>query len=242
MALGEFLRTRRSRVRPDDVGLPGGHRRRVPGLRREEVALLAGISAEYYLRLEQGRDRHPSDQVVAALARALRLAPDESAYLSALARPAPAPISPGLVSDSIRSLIDGWPETAALVQGPGGVTLAANRLAVDLSPHFAEGGNPLRAVFLEPSMRAFYRDWEATTEKAVAFLRSVADPSFEPLISSLDRESPRFRELWARQDVERRTSGLTLVRHPVAGDLDLLYEKLIVPPDLLLITYQGFRL
>jgi transcriptional regulator with XRE-family HTH domain len=132
--LGEYLRVRRERLRPEDVGLPGGSRRRVPGLRREEVALLAGISVEYYLRLEQGRDQHPSDQVVSSLARALQLDADAESYLKKLAEPARqarrrAPKAEK-VGAGVLSLIDSWPTTPALVQGRYLTTLAANPLAV----------------------------------------------------------------------------------------------------------------
>jgi transcriptional regulator with XRE-family HTH domain len=248
--LGEYLRVRRERLRPEDVGLPGGSRRRVPGLRREEVALLAGISVEYYLRLEQGRDQHPSDQVVSSLARALQLDADAESYLKKLAEPARqarrrAPKAEK-VGAGVLSLIDSWPTTPALVQGRYLTTLAANPLAVALSPYFTPGVNSLRAAFLEPEMRELYRDWEGMTAKAVAYLRSVIagsldDPRLLELIGELSVHSERFRMLWARQDVRLKTSGLTQLNHPQVGALDLQYEKLALPGTggQMLITYHA---
>ena len=249
-ALGDFLRARRERLRPQDVGLPPGARRRVPGLRREKVALLAGISVEYYLRLEQGRDRHPSDQVLDSIARALRLGRDARLHLRELARPADAAgrEAPGSeqVGAGIRTLMDTWTATPALVHGRHLTTLAANPMAVALSPFFAPGVNTLRAAFLEPEMRAFYRDWDEMTAKAVAYLRSLAgsraaDPPLAGLIDELARDSERFRALWARQDVRRRTSGTTRLLHPRVGPLELRYEKLALPgaPGQMLVTYHA---
>ncbi|ETK33119.1 helix-turn-helix transcriptional regulator [Microbispora sp. ATCC PTA-5024] len=248
--LGDYLRVRRERLRPEDVGLPPGGRRRVPGLRREEVAFLAGISVEYYLRLEQGRDQNPSDQVLESIARALRLDGDAVAYLRELARPArPAarrPSRPERVSASVQSLIANWTTTPALVHGRYMTTLAANPLAVALSPFFAPGVNTLRAAFLEPEMRVFYRDWDEMTAKAVAYLRSVTgplagDPRFLELIGELSLGSDRFRTLWARHDVRQKTSGLTRLLHPQVGPLDLRYEKLALPgaPGQMLVTYHA---
>lgn len=250
--LGDYLRARRERVRPGDVGLPAGDRRRVPGLRREEVALLAGISAEYYLRLEQGRDRHPSDQVLDSIARALRLDTDAETYLHELARPPLAArrraAKPERVSAGVQSLIGNWATTPALVHGRHMSTLAANSMAVALSPYFAPGVNTLRAAFLEPELREFYRDWDAMTAKAVAYLRSVIgadvdDPKLVELIGELSLHSERFRTLWARQDVRQKTSGLTRLLHPQVGALDLHYEKLALPesPGQVLITYHAER-
>jgi transcriptional regulator with XRE-family HTH domain len=245
--LGEYLRARRELIRPGEVRLPEGERRRVPGLRREEVALLAGISAEYYLRLEQGRDHHPSDQVLDSIANALRLDTEAAAYLHGLARPVPPkrrrPTRPEKVSTSVRNLIANWTTTPAYVHGRSGDVLAANPLASALSPHYAPGANPLRAAFLEPEMRVFYRDWDGMTAKAVPYLRAVADiddPRLISLIGELSLRSDRFRTLWARHDVREKTSGLTLLLHPQVGPLDLQYEKLALPgAGQMLITYHA---
>jgi transcriptional regulator with XRE-family HTH domain len=248
--LGDYLRVRRERLRPDEVGLPAGARRRVPGLRREEVALLAGISAEYYLRLEQGRDRHPSEQVLDGLARALQLDADAETYLHELASsgrtPRRRPPRPERVSPSVQSLIDNWTTTPAFVQGRLMTVLAANAMAVALSPFFAPGANLLRAAFLEPEVREFFRDWDEMTAKIVAHLRSVVgagivDPRLAELIGELSLSSERFRMLWARQDVRLRTSGITGLLHPQVGPLDLHYEELELPgaPDQMLSTYHA---
>ena len=249
-AFGDYLRVRRERLRPDQVGLPTGTRRRVPGLRREEVALLAGISVEYYLRLEQGRDQRPSDQVLGSIARALQLDADAETYLHELAHPPRAArranARPERVSASVQNLIDNWTTTPAHVHGRYMVTLAANSMAVALSPFFAPGVNSLRAAFLEPEMRELYRDWDEMTAKSVAYLRSVIggavdDPRLVELVGELSLQSERFRTLWARQDVRQKTSGVTHLLHPQVGALDLRYEKLALPgaPGQMLVTYHA---
>ncbi|MEV6349305.1 helix-turn-helix transcriptional regulator [Actinoplanes sp. NPDC051851] len=245
--LGAFLRARREQIRPEDVGLTTGARRRVPGLRREEVALLAGISAEYYLRLEQGRDHHPSDQILTALAGALRLDDDANAYLHRLAHPAPRPRrrrgrGAGPV---LQPLLDAWPATPAYAQDGTGRVTAANHLAVALSPAFAVGQVPLRAVFRDPEMRRLYPDWNDVTAKTVAGLRTLltgdtADPELLELIGELTLTSDRFRTLWARREVRTRTSGVTRFAHPLAGPLDLHYEKFPHPEHRqLLVVYRA---
>ncbi|MGW0212536.1 MmyB family transcriptional regulator, partial [Streptomyces sp. NPDC003233] len=174
-ALGEFLRARRALVRPEQVGLPGGGLRRVPGLRREEVAMLAGISSDYYLRLEQGRDRNPSVQVLQAIAGVLRLDADATAHLVGLAQDRPGPgVRSGRrtqqVPASLLQLIDGWPRNPAYVQNRYTDCLAANALATALTPNYRPGVNLLRAVFLDPAERELRRDWEDLTEEGVANL------------------------------------------------------------------------
>lgn len=236
-SFGEYLRGRREQLRPEDVGLSAGDRRRVPGLRREEVALLAGISTEYYLRLEQGRDRHPSAQVLDSIGHALQLDDEARAYLLSLSQPTivrrPRRAAE-TVSSGARSLIDSWTTTPAYIDGASFTVLAANPLAVALSPHFAPGENTLRALFFDPEMRTFYRDWESITANAVPYLRSmigsdVDDPRAVSLIGELSLRSDRFRALWARQDVRYRPSGMTRIQHPLVGPLDLSYEKLLLP-------------
>jgi transcriptional regulator with XRE-family HTH domain len=246
--LGEFLRARREQLTPEAAGLPGGDRRRVPGLRREEVAMLAGVSVEYYLRLEQGRDLHPSDQILDGIAAALQLDDDAVAYLHRLAHPAPRRRRrerPRPRGTGLQQLIDCWPATPAYAQGTTGRVVAANRLAVALSPFFAVGSNPLRAAFLEPAMRELYPDWEEMTAKVVAGLRAMlsldtAEPALLETIGELSVASDRFRTLWARRDVRAKTSGLTRFDHPVAGQLELSYEKLIQPESRqLLVIYHA---
>jgi len=246
--LGQFLRARREQLSPQQAGLPGGERRRVPGLRREEVALLAGVSVEYYLRLEQGRDLHPSDQILDSIASALQLDDDAVAYLHRLAHPAPRarrrtraqPPRPAL-----QQLLDSWPLTPAHATGASGRVVAANRLAVTLSPFFAVGSNLLRAAFLEPEMRHLYPDWDDMTAKAVSGLRAMlalanAEPELLETIGELTVASERFRTLWRRRDVRARASGLTRLDHPAAGMLELSYEKMILPDTRqLLVVYHA---
>lgn len=247
--LGSFLRARREQLSPEQAGLPAGVRRRVPGLRREEVAHLAGISPEYYLRLEQGRNRHPSDQILDSLAAALRLDDDAIAYLHRLAHPAPAarrrrPRRQGSGTD-LQPLLDSWPLTPAYAQGPGGRVVAANRLAMALCPFFAPGHNPLRAAFLEPEMRSLYPQWDDMTAKAVSGLRAMlslddAEPELLETIGELTVASERFRTLWAKREVRRRATGDTRFDHPLVGTLDLRYEKLLRPEARqLLVVYHA---
>ncbi|MEU2427629.1 helix-turn-helix transcriptional regulator [Streptomyces sp. NPDC007851] len=241
-ALGEFLRARRALVRPEDVGLPGGGLRRVPGLRREEVAMLAGISSDYYLRLEQGRDRNPSVQVLEALARVLGLDPDATAHLVSLAQDRPAgardprtraPHRTEQVPASILQLIDGWTRNPAYVQNRYRDCLAANTLCTALSPNYRPGVNLLRAVFLDPAERALRRDWDDLTREGVATLRAYAggdadDPRLRDLVGDLSLRSERFRTLWARHEVRPLRGRVSRLTHPLVGDLELHSDKLVM--------------
>jgi transcriptional regulator with XRE-family HTH domain len=235
-ALGEFLRARRELVRPEDVGISGGTGlRRVPGLRREEVALLAGISADYYHRLERGRDRNPSVQVLDALATVLRLDADSTAYMISLTRersrktPRPAPEK---VPASILHLLSQL-QMPAFVQNKCLDVLASNGMARALSPNLNVGVNRLRAAFLDPGEHDLYRDWDQATVGAVAQLRAASategdNPRLTALVGELSLKDDRFRRLWARHDVRRRESAVSLMRHPEVGDLDLYRDKLAV--------------
>ncbi len=162
--LGDYLRARRALVNPADVGFPvGEERRRVAGLRREEVAILAGISTDYYLRLEQGRDLHPSAQVLDALARALQLDAAATTYLHRLAQPPRAPEPADrvdVVDPSTRALIDSWPLTAAVVHNRYIDVLASNELARALNPNFRPGVNSVLSLLLDDSERDFHDDWK----------------------------------------------------------------------------------
>jgi len=235
-SLGEYLRARRELVTPGSAGLPAGGLRRVAGLRREEVAMLAGISAEYYLRLEQGRDRKPSRQVLQALARVLDLDQAGAAYLVELAATPPASRRRAprreTVPTSTRQLLDriGLP---AFVESRWFDVLAANDLARALSPNLRVGRNRLRAVFLDPTERALYPDWERATARLVAGFRSsvgtdVEDTRVVQLVGELSLSSDRFRRLWARQDVQIREGMPERLRHPEVGDLTLSREKLAI--------------
>lgn len=244
-ALGDYLRARRELVRPEDVGIHGGGLRRVPGLRREEVALLAGISADYYLRLEQGRDRNPSVQVLDALARVLQLDDAATAYLVSLGGHLPQPREHGEeVPASIRELIDTWPAHPAYVQNAFADVLAANRLATALTPNYAPGVNLLRAVLLDPAERALRRDWADLTEEGVATLRAnvgpaVDDPRLVALVEDLSVSSERFRELWARHDVRPKRARVSLLTHPLVGELELRSNKLMVGDGLILVVFHA---
>jgi transcriptional regulator with XRE-family HTH domain len=238
-ALATFLRARRDLLKPADVGLVEGERRRVVGLRREEVAMLAGISAEYYLRLEQGRERQPSDQVLEGLAGALQLNDDAAEYMRNLARPAPrrrrrgAP-SAEKVDPGLQTLIDNWHLTPAYIQGRHMTILAANPMARALLPYFAPGLNQLRSVFMEPELRTWVRNWDEVTEILVSWLRfniaeeSSNDPELQSLIGELSIASQRFRTLWARQDVKQKTSGPAVFDHPQVGLLELRYRTFVL--------------
>ena len=235
-ALGEYLRARREQVRPEDVGIRRVGLRRVPGLRREEVAMLAGISSDYYLRLEQGRDRNPSVQVLEALADVLRLDSDATSYLIGLAqeRPHAAPEPRSRTAPaSIVELIDGWPNNPAYVQNKYTDVLAVNALAQALSPNYRVGVNLLRAVLLDPAEREFRRDWERLTAEGVAALRAEVGPDPDDLrlmelVGELSVRSERFRQLWALHDVRPRHGFLKKMNHPDVGPIDLRSDKLTI--------------
>jgi transcriptional regulator with XRE-family HTH domain len=247
-ALGRYLRVRRALARPDAAGVPRQGNRRVPGLRREEVAFLAGVSSDYYVRLEQGRDRHPSDQVLLAIARALQLDQDATAYLLLLAKP-PSHRSrrtPEKVSDGIRTLIGSWPLIPAYVHGRYMDILAANNLATALCPFSTPGRNAILDAFTEPEMRELRPDWDTMTARAVPHLRSIAgadtgDPRLVELVADLSLRSERFRMLWARQDVKHKATGISLFNHPKVGPLELNYEQLLIAGSAMeaLVTYHA---
>jgi transcriptional regulator with XRE-family HTH domain len=234
-ALGDYLRARREQVQPEEVGLVAGSRRRVAGLRREELALLAGISSDYYLRLEQGRDKNPSPQVLDALARALRLDVKATEYLHQLASPTAGRRDASraeVAADGIEELIAQFAMPAIVVSRCLDV-LAANALARALSPGFAPGQNFLRWRLSEPAARDFFVDWDEATDVAVSGLREAAgsdpeDPRLRTLIDELSAASLRFRELWARADVGYRV-GVIHMRHPVVGDLYLRRNRFNIP-------------
>ena len=234
-ALGDYLRARRGQVRPEDVGLVPGARRRVQGLRREELATLAGISSDYYLRLEQGRDKNPSAQILDALARALRLDVKATEYLHQLASPTSGRREDGTVevaADGSAELIEQF-SMPAIVANRCLDVLAANALARALSPGFAPGQNFLRWRLLDPAARDFFVDWDNATDVAVSGLREAAasdpnDPRLRSLIDELLAASARFGELWARADVGYRVDAVRM-RHPTVGDLRLHPNRFNIP-------------
>ncbi|KAK1181125.1 helix-turn-helix transcriptional regulator [Streptomyces sp. NBS 14/10] len=258
-ALGDFLRSRRARIRPEEVGLISHGRRRVPGLRREEVAQLAGVSVDYYVRLEQGRGSNVSDAVLDAVARVLRLTEAEHSHLRDLARPkqsrgrrsgAAAREGGGrALRTGVRTLMDTMTGTPAFVLGRRMDVLAWNALADAVSGFsaMAEGErNAARHTFLDPTAREFYLDWATVAAETVAYLRLDAgrhpdDPLMASLIGELAMKNETFRRLWADHPVKEKTHGVKRMRHPVVGDLELGYETLALPgdPDQLLVAYTA---
>jgi len=242
--LREFLRSRRARRSPEDAGLaPQPGDRRVPGLRREEVAMLAGVGVDYYVRLERGRTRNASETVLDALARALGLDDTERDHLFALARPTrpgSRPLPPQRVRPGLRRVLDTLTAVPALVIGRRTDVLAANPPARALYTDFdalpQRDRNLARFTFLDPAARELYADWESAAHGAVAALRLYAgryphDPRLTELIGELSRRDQDFRRWWAGQDVLRRGHGSTTYHHPVAGDLTLEYEALTPTGD-----------
>ena len=241
--LREFLRTRRARLQPEDVGIETAGQRRVPGLRREEVAMLAGVSVDYYVRLEQGRDLQPSDSVLDAVARALRLAPAEREYLHNLVRAAapstspeqPYPVRPP-VPAGVRAILDTLGVPGVLVDFRGDV-LATNRLARALVADFdampeAER-NHSRWLFLDPAARERFVDWEMVARGSIAVIRDAAgryphDAALHARIGELSVASREFRTWWAMHDVGSRRNGTKRFRHPVVGELEVQYQALKV--------------
>lgn len=235
------------------VGLPSGSRRRVPGLRREELAPLAGISVEYYQRLEQGRATRPSAEVLAALSRVLGLDEAERAYLAALAHPARGSGSPGPASRAARpelrrmlALMDRIP---ALVITDRFDVLAANALAtrlfVGLATAAPEPPNLARYLFLDPAARDFYVDWAEVAAATVGQLRLAVgqhpgDPNLAAFVAELSAGAEAFRTLWAARDVEQRSSGAKSLRHPGVGVLTLHYENFqpLADPRQRLVTFS----
>ncbi len=233
--LGEYLRARRELVDPADAGLRVTGVRRTPGLRREEVATLAGISADYYLRLEQGRDRNPSAQVLEALARVFGLDATATQYLLGLSAARPAPRRRPrreVVPAGIRQLLDAL-ALPAFVESRLFDVLAANRLATALSPSIRVGENRLRSMFLAEDERDLYPDWEQAIGGMVAAFRAslgtdASDPRIAQLVGELSLASEEFRRLWARHDVKALAGAPVRMRHPQVGMLELRREKLAI--------------
>ncbi len=255
--LSEFLRSRRARLRPADVGLPDyGGRRRVPGLRREELAQLAGVSTAYYVRLEQGHGESVSAAVLDAIARALRLDAAEHEHLRRLTRPVrrragrgPA-VRPQQVRPELQQLLDAMEGVPAYVLGRRLDVLAWNRLgnAVvgDIAALPPEQRNMAWQVFLDPAARELYLDWESKATDLVGMLRLDAgrdpdDPRLASLIGELSVKSEDFRRLWAAHDVRDKGHGVKELHHPVVGRLTLRYETFrpAGDPDQVLVAYHA---
>jgi transcriptional regulator with XRE-family HTH domain len=252
--LAEFLRTRRTRVRPEDLGLEPGSRRRVTGLRREELALLAGVSTDYYQRMEQGRDVRPSDQVLDALARALQFTPEESRHLHNLAAaartPAQAPrrYEPEVVPPTTLRLLSTM-SGPALVIGRFLDILAWNPLAGALLGdfvHLPQSARNLLFLFLQPQADQTCPDRKATVAELTAMLRAqvAAEPGHPraaELITGLTHSSAEFAALWGRHDVGETTRGRMRVNHPLVGELSLDWDAYPIPgaPGPVLIVYTA---
>src|SRR5215218_6805822 len=252
----EFLTSRRAKLKAADVGLPDYGTRRVPGLRREEVAVLAGVSVPYYTRLERGDLAGASDSVLEALARALQLDDAERAHLFDLARAA-QPIGPPSrrrptkhrIRPSVQQLLDAITGAAAHVGNERLDILAANPLGYALFPEMFDGQehpNAARFVFLDPRARHFYRDWDRIARDVVALLRSAAgrnpyDRDLTDLVGELSTRSDEFCQHWARHDVRFHVSGVKRYHHRDVGDLELNYERLNLAFDtgLTIITYTA---
>lgn len=250
--LGEFLRARRAALRPQDVGMVSHGVRRVAGLRREEVAVLAGVNADYYTRLEQGRERRPSAQVLDALGRALRLDPDAHAHLHRLAGTTPAErFAPTTdrVGSALRRLMDGYPGAPAFVINRTLDILAANALAEALhSPFdaFEQAGNLARMAFLDPAGRRFYTRWAHSAQATVAHLRQAAgldpdNPRLRVLVRELTEHSADFTRLWNTHAVRGKTQDAKHLLHPDVGHLTLTYQSFDVrdAPGQQLVVYQA---
>lgn len=236
--LGQFLRTRRERLSPADAGLPSTGRRRVPGLRRDEVAALTGVSLSYYSRLEQGRELSPSFRVLEAMARVLRLGEEETRELFRLARPAArrrtrSPARVERVRPHLRQLIESWSQTPAFIIGHAQDLLATNALVDALYGDFTQHDNVLRMLFLDPTAKTFYRNAEQARHRAVADLQQTAastpgDARILELVGELSVLSGEFRSLWARDFTRVPPYEVKLMCHSVVGDLELRHEALAI--------------
>ncbi|MGW7427110.1 helix-turn-helix domain-containing protein [Streptomyces sp. NPDC054813] len=231
--LGEFLLARRSRVSPQDVGLPRSTGRRVSGLRREEVAVLAGVSADYYARLEQGRERHPSGQVIDALARALDLDSDACWHAYRLAGLVPKSEAPDVdgeqVAPQLQRLMDTFPAAVAYVVNRRLDILASNAPATLLLSPLADPRHMVHSLFCDPAARTLFVEWDTMARDTVAALRLAYgherhDPRLTALIDELRTESAEFTELWEQQDVGRLGSRFKTFHHPMAGRMTLSYQ------------------
>jgi transcriptional regulator with XRE-family HTH domain len=234
--LGEYLRARRGLVTPERAGIDDRGGRRVPGLRREEVAMLAGISADYYLRLERGRDRNPSVQVLESIARVLQLDDENTTYLLSLAADKPRRRRRRTRTETVPAgmlkLLSGLTQPA-FVEGRYFDVLAVNRFATALSPRLAVGRNQLRDMFLDPEEIALHPDWDGTTECLISSLRhsvgtDIDDPRFIELVGELSLASPRFRAMWSRHDVGVQSGASTVFDHPQVGEMQLYRERLSI--------------
>jgi transcriptional regulator with XRE-family HTH domain len=249
--LADFLRTRREAITPGEVGLPAGGRRRTPGLRREEVAQLAGVGTTWYTWLEQGRDIRASASVLDALSSALHLTPPERAHLFMLGRgeevgPPQTPVE--AVADEVRRLIEHLGSSPAFVIGRRWDYLAWNRAFTVLVGDPAElprgRRNQIWATFMDPARRRLFTDWDDAARNSVARFRAdsaphIGDPFFDELIAELRETSPEFRDWWQRHEVAHVAAGRKVLRHPTAGKMVFEHAifKLEETPEQRLVLY-----
>ncbi|NKE59106.1 helix-turn-helix domain-containing protein [Lentzea sp. PSKA42] len=242
--LGEFLKAHRARVNPEDAGLPSHTQRKVKGLRREEVAVLAGVSADYYARLEQGRETNPSAQVLDALSRALQLDADARAHMHRLAGVvAEEGHETHVVSPELRQLISGMHDMPAFVMNSVLDVLAMNALADALYEPFTPADNAARMTFLDPAATSFYPRWQWVAQSTVGHLRQTADPKSPRLRQIVEElsKSPVFKELWEQHEVRGKTQDAKEFVHPAVGPLKLNYHSFDVreAPGQFLVIYQA---
>ncbi|MEE2569985.1 helix-turn-helix transcriptional regulator [Pseudarthrobacter sp. J64] len=242
---GKFLKAMRSRLSPEDAGgLGTSGARRVPGLRREEVAMLAGVSTDYYIRLEQGRNIHPSRAVLDAVSRALRLDSSEHAHMMDLLENCAAsgrtPEAAQRIRPALRNLLDAVGDVPALILGRRSDVLAGNRLAFLLFTDFPElpaaERNLTRWIILDPQARELFRDWKTVAEQAAGALRADVgrhpnDPQANQLVGELAVHSEHFRQWWAGHRVTAPSAGIVRLHHAAVGDLELNFENLVLPDD-----------
>jgi transcriptional regulator with XRE-family HTH domain len=230
--LGAYLTARRARITPAEANLPSTGHRRVPGLRREEVALLAGVSVDYYVRLEQGRERTPSAHVVDALAVALRLDEDGRQHLFRLAGLSPRARTaavPDRVDPSLLQLMDAWPHNPAIIYNRAYDVLAANTIADALFHDWTHSRNLMHVVFTDPAARTFYQDWHEVARNSVAGFRlghgqAPADPRIRQVLTELLRHSPEFADLWTRHDTRGKALERKRFQHHDVGALTLTMQ------------------
>ncbi len=249
--LGAFLRSRRERLSPSDTGIAAGQRRRTPGLRREEVAMIAGVGTTWYTWLEQGRDVRPSVEVLSALCQALRLDAAEQRHLFTLAgrhQPERRRIGPARVEGPLLHMLQSLVLQPAYVVGPRWDVLAWNDAAVVIFGDYGllegDARNIIHGVFTDPQRRHLLVDWEQLARATLAAFRAesakyTGDPDFERLIALMMRSSPEFREWWPQRDVVHLLSGLKHLRHPVAGPMTFEHMSLSIDDgsDMRLIVY-----
>ncbi len=247
--LGDYLRARRGQVGPEAAGVASHGMRRVPGLRREEVAMLAKVSFDYYVRLEQGREHSPSAQVLESLARALQLDDDARLHLYQVAGLGPGAepgATPERLDPQLLGLMDMWPDNPAIVLGRAYDVLAGNRLAYALFEDFRQGPNLMLKIFLDPDAQRFYPDWELVAANTVAGFRMLQgnaphDPRIREILQTLTDRSPEFVRLWERHDARRRRLESKRFHHPAVGELTLRMQAFDVKssPGQEMIVYRA---